>query len=262
MSDSPTYNADAVQKAYATDDALALRQSIHELYSVPRTNFAEWVLNKTAWRGDESVLDVGSGQGMYFSAVRKRIPRGKLVGADFSLGMMQKAAKHNPHEARLVNTDAMRLPFGRKTFDVVLANHMLFHVPDVDRTLAEIKRVIRPTGVLLASTNSQFNLPELDQLMRRTLMLLGGKVGEMPSPVATFPLEDGAQIMAKHFFAVARYDLPGAFVFPIAQPAIDYVNSLRALREPLLPKKIRWEDFISTLSDQIHATSIAVRTDQ
>ncbi len=38
---------------------------------------------------------------------------------------------------------------------MVLANHMLYHVPDLDRALAEIRRVLKPTGVLIAATNSR-----------------------------------------------------------------------------------------------------------
>jgi hypothetical protein len=67
----------------------------------------------------------------------------------------------------------------------------------------------------------------------------------------TFQLEDGANRLARHFFAVARYDLPGALIFPEVQPAIDYINSTRPLREPQLPRRIAWDDFISVMGDQM-----------
>src|SRR5439155_21538709 len=102
--------------------------------------------------------------------------------------------------------------------------------------------------------NSQYNLPEFEQLFRRTYHLLGA-VGPDTEPMKQtayhFQLEDGTAKLARHFFAVARYDLPGAFIFPEAQPAIDYINSSRALREPQLPRRIAWDDFTNLLGDQI-----------
>lgn len=249
MTIPPGTERDDIQKAYATDEQLALRQAIHELYSVPRTNFPEWVLTRMGWKGTERVLDLGSGQGLYFPEIRKRIPRGTLIAGDLSLGMMRKARK-TYHNTKAINLNALQLPFGKKAFDVVLANHVLFHLPDVDQALSEIKRILRPTGVLVASTNSLFTMPELDQLMRRSLSLLGAKNVDAPSVVANFSLEDGAKILGRHFFAVARYDLPGAFVFGTAKPALDYVNSMRSLRESTLPKGVTWDDFINVLGDQ------------
>jgi SAM-dependent methyltransferase len=241
------------KKAYATDEALVIRQRTHELYSVPKINFTEWVLDRIQWRGDEKVLDVGSGPGTYFKEVQSRIPHGQLIAGDLSFGMVRKAALH-PQVGTLLNLDVQALPFPDHTFDVVLANHMLYHVPNLDKALSEIHRVLKPTGSVIAATNSQFNLPEFEQLIRRTYGLLGaiGPDVEAMRPTSyRFQLEDGPVKMSHHFFAVARYDLPAAFIFPTVQPAIDYINSMRAIREPQLPRRVAWDDFISVLRDQI-----------
>src|SRR3954452_2726756 len=82
------------QKAYANDEMLAVRRRTHELYSVPKINFVEWVLDRITWQGNERVLDVGAGPGTYFNLVSARIPQGQLIGGDLSLGMVQKARQH------------------------------------------------------------------------------------------------------------------------------------------------------------------------
>ncbi len=254
MSNSPGTDRDILtQKAYATDEMLSIRQRTHELYSVPKINFTEWVLDRIEWRGDERVLDLGSGSGTYFTLLRQRIPEGSLIAGDLSMGMARKAQEH-PDAGIILNLDAQDLPFGDNCFDVVLANHMLYHVPDLDRTLSEIRRVLKPTGCLLAATNSQFNLPEFEQLIRRSYGLLGavGSDIEPMHPTAhNFYLEDGAMRLAHHFFAVARYDLPSAFIFPSVEPVLDYINSTRALREPQLPRRISWDDFMNVMGDQV-----------
>jgi SAM-dependent methyltransferase len=240
-------------KLYATDELLAIRHRIHEQFSVPKINFAEWTLDHITWRGDESVLDIGAGPGTYFTLVRDRIPKGWLVAGDLSLGMIHKAKTHK-HAGPVLNLDAQDLPFPSATFDVVLANHMLYHVPDLDRALSEIHRVLKPTGCVVAATNSQYSMPEFEQLIRRSYYLLGAsgpEIEPMRPTSAHFQLEDGALKLARHFFAVARYDLPGAFIFPAAEPAIDYIISTRPLREPQLPRRVGWDDFVTVLNDQV-----------
>jgi SAM-dependent methyltransferase len=250
--EQPSVNRQAVEQAYRTEDELAVRQRIHEQYSFPRINFMDWVLSRVQWRGDEYVLDVGAGVGAYFEPVQMRIPHGELIAGDLSLGMARCAAAH-PASGQVLNFDAEHLPFPKHTFDVVLANHVLFHVPNVHSALREIHRVLKPNGVLIAATNSRENLPELDVLIRRIFGLLGVRLKAINTAETTphFALEDAPRLAAQHFFAVARHDLPSVFIFPSAQPLIEYVNSTRALREPTLPRSLKWEDFINVLADQI-----------
>lgn len=240
-----------VELAYRSEDGLVVRQRIHEQYSFPPINFAEWVLSRIEWRGDERVLDVGAGQGTYFEPVQMRIPHGELIAGDLSMGMARSAAAQ-PAAERVLNFDAEHLPFPKHTFDVVLANHVLFLVPNIHNALREIQRVLKPSGVLLASTNSRTNMPELNVLFKRVLGLLGvrARTASLAMPLTHFYLEDAPSLAARYFFAVARHDLPSLLIFPNAQPLIDYVNSLRALREPSLPRSITWEDFMTVFADQ------------
>src|SRR5262249_11609505 len=197
---------------------------------------------------------IGCGPGSYFDVLSSCIPEGRLIAGDLSYGMVQKAALHAKADM-LLNSDAQTLPFPSGVFDIVLANHMLFHVPELDKALTEVHRVLNPGGLVVAATNSQFNQPEFEQLFRRTYGLLGaiGPDVEPMKPVThNFYLEDAPRKLARHFFAVARYDFPSAFIFPSTQPVIDYINSTRALREPQLPHQVSWDDFISVLGDQVH----------
>src|SRR5258708_35439934 len=79
------------QQAYANDELLKIRQRTHELYSFPKLNFNEWVLDRITWRGDEHVLDLGAGPGTYFALTRGRTPNGQLVSGAMSLGITRKA---------------------------------------------------------------------------------------------------------------------------------------------------------------------------
>jgi ubiquinone/menaquinone biosynthesis C-methylase UbiE len=133
---------------YATNAALEVRIRTHERYTVPKIDFAEWVLELIPWRGGEVVLDLGCGSGLYRAPLLARIGRhGRLVSADLSFGMLQQLAARSPAEPnRRLNADAMNLPLPSDSLDVVLANHVLYHLPDIGRGVAEIHRVLRPGG--------------------------------------------------------------------------------------------------------------------
>ncbi len=244
-----------VQRAYTDDRKFNVRHRIHQEYTVPRLDFASWALDRIQWRGDEWVLDLGAGPGTYFEPVQARIPRGRHVAGDQSLGMIRRQQTQAcAARIELANLDAQALPFPDGLFDVVLANHMLFHVPDIDAALGEIGRVLKPEGVLLATTNSVNNMPEINTLYRRAVMLLTNfkyKGQISTSNAERFSLENGSGILARHFQAIARFDLPSALVFPEPVPIIEYLDSMRELRESSLPDDISWEQFMAVMRQQV-----------
>lgn len=246
---------ETVTQHYATDEKLAVRYRTHERYTVPKIDFTRWVLDHITWRGDEQVLDLGAGPGMYFEAVKARIPDGQHFAGDLSLGMVRREQESPASEgSSLANIDAQGLPFASNTFDVVLANHMLYHVPGLQAATREIRRVLKPTGVLLAATNSINNMPELNNLYRRALLLLTEfryNEQEQPSPAENFSLENASMLLGRQFYAVARYDLPSALVFQEAGPVIAYLDSMRDMREPMLPDGITWETYMDVIRHQI-----------
>ena len=246
-------DADTIKAAYASDEHLAVRIRTHEQFTRPLFDFPRWVVDMRHWRGNEWVLDVGAGPGTYFDLVLERIPYGHLVAGDLSFGMLQQA-RRNAHTAQipLLNLDAQNLPFPDGTFDVVLANHMLYHVPDLDAALSELRRVLKWDGCLIAATNSQSNLLELDTLTRRALALLGFPKAE---PILRdhdgFFLENGSGLLSHYFRGVARYDLPSALHFPEVEPVLAYLNSMQTLRSPYLPTNVTWGEYIDIMEKQV-----------
>ena len=71
----PPDKTQLVNEAYANDEPLTVRIETHRRYSVPQIDWPAWVLDRHAWRGDETVLDIGAGTGQYLAPLRARIPR-------------------------------------------------------------------------------------------------------------------------------------------------------------------------------------------
>lgn len=257
MIDNPeAYRNILLKQAYADENAMLLRKHIHDHYSIPHVDMPEWVLQRFAWQGGERVLDIGCGPGTYLGNLFERIPPDQYVGGDLSLGMLkalQNGIKITSIKIGVMDLEA--LPFADNSFDVVLASYVLHHAPNVDRALAEIKRVLRqPQGVLIAATNSEYTMPEFSTLMQRAVRLLRQsptqEMGENKA-LGNFSLERGAVLLSRYFLSVARYDIPNMFIFRETKPIVDFIQSSRPFYEPQLPEGIAWEDFMTIMSDQV-----------
>lgn len=240
-----------LKRQYGNQDNLQRRIRTHELYGQPQINFAAWVLDHLVWQGDERVIDIGCGAGAYVADCLERTTR--YVAGDLSFGML--ASLSRPGLSR-VNLNVQTLPFASHQADVVLANHMLYHVANKERAVAEIRRLLRPGGRLLATTNSKYNMAELSQLLQAVATRLAfTQPGQIIPPILDFNLEDGDRWLRPYFATVSRRDLPGALIFPAPQPVIDYLASMRERYGQNLPAGITWDHITETmfelLSDHI-----------
>jgi SAM-dependent methyltransferase len=248
----PVYDFDAaVRQMHTNPEALRIRTETHVNFTTPPTDLVTWALNTVQWRGDERVLDVGCGPGRWYAPLLHKVPGIDYTGLD-RFGIMLEG---HPAPERALQGDIARIPFPDHSFDVVMANHMLFYVEDIDGGLAECKRVLKPGGLLLATTNSNQNMPELQVLLKRAVTLLvpaGSLYLTIPAaPSDRFSLEVGTRLLARHFGAVVRYDLPGALIFNHADPLLNYLESSRSLREPLLGANVAWADVMLMMREQV-----------
>lgn len=253
----PSNDPEVLHEQYSSDEKLRLRQQTHERYSVPKIDFPAWVLSRVPWRGGERILDVGTGTGVYTLPVHDFIEESTYIALDRSAGMLE----HHPAKGHTVLADAMALPFADQTFDAIMANYMLHHVRDVEGAIKEFKRTLKPDGVLITATNSAATMPELNFLFQRAIVLLGQgtSAGSHIAPIHNaYSLENGTRLLSRQFFSVIRYDMPSAFVFPHADPLIHYMDSLRSLREPLLPKGVHWDDLLLVMREQANRVIAAL----
>lgn len=160
---------DVAYLAYQYGDAEKLRVRIdtHARYSELSGEFRDWLMEQAAIEPGQRVLDVGCGPGAYHAAIAAAGAR--AVATDASPGMAAEArgaalAAGLPVTALIA--DAQELPLRDATFERVMANHMLYHVPDIERALREMRRVLMPGGRVVLATNAAGNYAALDELHR------------------------------------------------------------------------------------------------
>lgn len=109
------------------------------------------------------VLDLGAGTGIGARALAERYPRARVVALDLAPGMLRRAREQAATRQDYVCADATALPLAGGSFDLVFSSLMLQWCEDLERALAEARRVLRPGGVLLFSTLGPGTLAELRQ---------------------------------------------------------------------------------------------------
>ena len=253
-------------QAYADDSQLDIRYRTHQLYTVDPVDFGRWTLERLPWRGDERVLDVGCGPGGLLQQMARQsamarhraqtdLPGGwgALIGFDFSAGMAAKAARSAAGQpVHFYVADAQSVPCADGFFDVVMARHMLYHVPDIERAVAEAARVLRPGGHFLVTTNGAASMAEYQALCDGAAARFGGI--HSPERVTNrFSLEDAPAFLAPHFEQVETHTLPGILRFPTAQPFVDYFASARALLMRPDHSEAEWEEVLAFVRAETEA---------
>jgi ubiquinone/menaquinone biosynthesis C-methylase UbiE len=240
-----------VKSQYSSQHNLAVRIRTHQLYSEHDVDFASWVLDAINWRGDELVLDVGCGAGVYTGAARERARY--YVAGDLSLGMLRELPQTDASYATVsrVNLDAQTLPVRHDGVHVILANHMLYHVPDIDQALSQFRRVLKRGGYLLAATNSEQTMRELEGLQQDVMKGLDIRAPEERRTRLSFTMESGEAFLRRHFAHIEQRLLPNALVFPEAQPVLDYLESSFEWYESGLPAGTGWVDVSGVLRQAI-----------
>ncbi len=245
----PTTNdPELVARQYASQERLNLRIATHERYTVPAVDFTGWVLDRHPWRGDETVLDAGTGSGSYLTPLAARCRQ--VIAGDLSASMLRQIEGPAPR----VQLDVQHLPLPAGAVDVVLANHMLYHVPDLPAALRQIARVLRPAGALLAATNSRDSMAAFARLASALGRPLGldGRLGPWGRQL-TFDLENGAEILAPFFAEVTRHDLASALVFDRPEPVVAYLGTMWDRLAPRLPEGITWEGVAAAITAYVDA---------
>jgi len=202
-----------VATEYASERGLEGRRAAYRFSTGP--DAPQMAFDAVAEVAPGRVLEVGCGPGELAARIRDELGA-DVVAVDISPRMVELARRRDL-DARV--GDVQELPFAAGTFDCAVAAWMLYHVPDPDRALGELARVLGPGGRLVAVTNAPDHLRELRALLG------------LPTDRAAHPFSaaNGEQLLRRHFSSVELRDAAGTVRFPSRDDVVAYVEASRTL---------------------------------
>ena len=217
----------AVRQQYGTADRLSTRISIHSRYSVNKQGFGNWIMSQYEIRQGMSVLELGCGTGEMWSGKQEMIRRcGRLVLSDFSGGMLDKAREtlgdYDGIEYRVI--DIQDIPFPDCTFNAIIANMMLYHVPDLSGGLREVRRVLKDGGTFYCATYGEHGIMEYISGLFSAYRI-------RKEPNHNFTLQNGEKKLRQVFPEVRRLLYEDALEVTDAGDMADYIRSLTGMTE-------------------------------
>ncbi|WP_372408905.1 class I SAM-dependent methyltransferase [Streptomyces luteireticuli] len=209
-------------RAYKSGRDLLARQSLYQWQS-PRHDLPGLVAEQLR-RVRGTVVDVGCGNGKFIRRLREFRPDLRLLGLDISEGILAEVP------GPVAVADVARLPLPDGGANALLALHMLYHAEDIPRAVAELGRALAEGGTVIASTNSERDKAELDELWQRASGdILGRERG--PSRIslsARFSLKEAPSLLGAVFGTVGVLELPGTITVTDPAPVIAHMASYQA----------------------------------
>ena len=222
LTDTKTLNSQ-----YGTADKLNTRISIHAKYSVNKQGFGNWITEHYRFPEHASVLELGCGTGDMWKGKRDLAARcGRLILSDFSAGMLEQAKETlkdmSGIEYRVVDIQA--IPYPDQSFDAVIANMMLYHVPDLGKGLSEVRRILKDGGVFYCATYGE------NGMMEYIGSLFSGY--DVQTAVnANFTLQNGKEKLSPFFPEVDRDLYEDALLVTDVEDLVDYIFSLSGMTD-------------------------------
>lgn len=216
-----------VKQQYHTSDKLSTRISIHSKYSTNKQGFGNWISSHYGIREGMTVLELGCGTGDMWTGKEEIISRcSRLVLSDFSEGMLEKTREtlqaYDGIEYQVI--DIQDIPFEDQTFDVVIANMMLYHVPDLPKGLREVRRVLKTGGTFYCATYGEHGMMEYIESLFEGFRS-GSKIND------SFTLQNGEEKLRTAFSDIQKLLYEDSLAVTDVEDMMDYIYSLNGMSE-------------------------------
>lgn len=216
----------SLKNQYQNASNISARINLHSLYSKNQQGWFQWIFVNMQIQNGMKILEIGCGDGTLWLQNVSKVPQNiKIILSDISEGMMRDARRAIGTEDirfKFRIFDCHNIPFENETFDLVIANHVLFYCNDIPKVCEEVKRILKKNGRFICSTYGSNHMKEVNRLVQdfdKRIILSAEQLNEK------FGLENGGEILQKYF---PKYDwklYEDYLIVSEPEPLISYVLS-------------------------------------
>jgi trans-aconitate 2-methyltransferase len=131
-------------------------------------NWGRALINDLSLQGDETILDLGCGDGVLTELLARRVPDGQVIGIDASRGMIETAQELAGPNLEFRMMDMTALGFDQR-FDVVFSNAALHWVKDQGAVLERVREILNPGGCVAFNFPGEGNCATLSAVLREVI---------------------------------------------------------------------------------------------
>lgn len=237
----------SVQYKNATNISARIR--LHSDYSTNKEGWFPWLYSNLHLKPGMKILELGAGNGALWSQNIDKVPEDvTIILSDISEGILADAKKEISYHPQFQYTvfDAEKIPFADETFDIVIANHMLFYCDDISQTLSEVSRVLKSEGRFICSTYSKKHMHEITDLVQgfnSNIVLSSTNLYER------FGLDNGQKILESYFKNISCHKYQDSIEISEAIPIISYILSCHGNQNSILLDN--YQDFKQYVDDKV-----------
>lgn len=216
---------------YKDDSKFRKRQDFHDKYSTNKYGFRNWMFDRYKISSGNKILELGCGNGLMWDKKYSELPEDtKLILSDFSEGMCKIVKdKHIEHRnVEIEQIDIQDIPYEDNTFDIVIANHMLYHVPNVDKAIEEVYRVLKKGGKFYAST---LGVDGFQKYLNEKIKEFNSNMDYFNIENWLFTLKNGAEVLSKKFNDIKKYEYEDSIEIPDENELVEWIFTSAVLQD-------------------------------
>lgn len=217
---------------------------LHHKFGANKYPWPRWVFDHLRKEDNLKVLELGCGNGLLWVLNANRVPETwRITVSDFSEGMLNDAKKNIGSAIKQISyevVDIENIPYETNTHDIILANHMLYHVPDRKKALSEIRRVLKKDGIFYATTMGSDYMEDMRVLIKEYKTGSRGAV-TANFVIDNFSLQNGEEQLKEYFNDVTLKIYENVLTVNEAKPFVDYMYSCTGISggKPILEESDR-----------------------
>lgn len=248
----------SLKTQYQDASNISARIRLHREFSVNKQGWFPWILEQCGLWPGMRVLELGCGNGALWTENMDKLPEDiQVVLSDISEGMVRDARRAVlPHAAGEKYTepeeavqqgkrgdtfcfrtfDCHEIPYEDASFDLVIANHLLFYCEDMEKVCREVKRVLKPGGRFVCSTYGSSHMKEITHLVQAfdsRIVLAAENLYEQ------FGLENGGELLEQVFDTVTLVRYEDEIRIQQPEPLLEYILSCHGNQNQLLLDKYK-----------------------